>query len=213
MVLRLLSRPKAGLRRELPRPTPLVHACSVEGGASCFSDRTCRNLDCIRGLSTAVPVSAGVRFGPSRAYRFDGPVATRRRLHTLVFAFECRPSCRARHTLSYARLWHQACGTYSLPARSLRSLAEEGALRLHSGNRPHPTSLGLATSLVEWSFDVVLAVSRRDGASRAPRLSDAVRGRRTHNFRPGYCGPYCAGQALPRPPPVHVWIRLGTASG
>jgi hypothetical protein len=118
---------------ELPRPTQLAHARYVEGGASCFSDRTCRYLDCIRGLSTAVPVSAGVGFGPSRAYRFDGPVATRRRLHRRVFAFECRPWCRARHTLRYERLWHQASGAYPLPTRSLRSLAEEGALRLLKG--------------------------------------------------------------------------------
>src|SRR6056297_1670273 len=117
---------------ELPRPTPVAHARYVEGGASCFHDRTCRYPDCIRGLSAAVPVSAGVGFGPSLAYQFDGQNATRRRLHALVFALECRPWCRARHTADDNFQFNSAYGRIPALPRPSASV-EDGALSCYSG--------------------------------------------------------------------------------
>ena len=133
--LKLASPCSSSLRSELPRPTPVAHARYVEGGASCFHDRTCRDPDCIRGLSPAVPVSAGVGFGPSLAYQFDGQNATRRRLHALVFALECRPWCRARHTADDNFQFNSAYGRISALPRPSVSV-EDGALSCYSGKNP-----------------------------------------------------------------------------
>jgi len=57
-----------------------------------------------------------------------------------------------------------------------------------------------------WGFDVVVALGWRDGASCAPRLPDALRGRDTHQLGPGDCGPYCAR----RMPTQHYHSRVST---